>query len=126
MFISKNGKTYDTADGSEQHWVEQVPRHRTSGQAAKERWEDDGGPMNDPPHIVERLQSAKPVWSVLSLRDLNAHIRREEAANHPARMQQELERGKRQKACEAELKEQEEAAAAQAKQDYHRNAWEHT
>ena len=80
MIISKNGKTYDTSDGTEQFCLEPLPRGLTVDQAAKGRWEDEGGPVNEPPLSVAGSHEAKPAWSVLSLRHLKEAIKREALA----------------------------------------------
>ena len=126
MIVSKNGKTYDTSDGSEQQFHEPPARNLTAGQAAKERWEDEGGPLNDPAVVFGKLHATKPSWSVLSLRDLNEAIRREHQADHPARLQQEVERAERKRIQKAEVEARKAAAIAHAERNRYRNAWEHT
>lgn len=127
MFISKYGKTYDKADGTEQSFEGQgspaAPGSQRGGLIGRERWEDDGGPANDLP--APALASSPP-WSVLSLHDLNEAIRREQRADDPARLRLEAERTRR-RADEARLRrEDERAAVARAAADRYRNAWENS
>ena len=119
MILTKYGKSYDTSDGSEQH-CDAAPR-RSNGQA-KERWEDDGGPLNEGNPV---LFAEKPAWSVLSLCDLNEAIRREERADGAARLRQESERRERLRLHALEVYADRAADAARADSDRDRNAWEH-
>ena len=127
MFISKYGKTYDNADGTEQSFdgpgSPAAPGSRRGGQIGRERWEDDGGPANDLP---VRQAASQPAWSVLSLRDLNELIRRELLANDPARLRLEAERARRRAAATRQRCDDELAAHARAVRDRYRNAWEST
>src|SRR5687768_4457102 len=97
MLVSKYGKTYDTANGSEQKSVGPPLRGRLGSQrgalVSSERWEDDGGPANDQP--VTAALAAKPRWSVLSLHDLNEAIRRELEIDSAARLRRGAERAQR-------------------------------
>ena len=120
MILSKYGKSYDTSDGSEQQ--SHAASRRSNGQA-RERWEDDCGPLNEN-HPV--LVGEKPAWSVLSLRDLNEAIRRELETEGAARLRQESERRDRLKRRAQEIDADNAAAAARVERDRHRNAWEHT
>jgi hypothetical protein len=126
VIISKYATTYDTSDGSEQHFEDPARPVQSAGQAARERWEDDGGPLGDQPRdfLVGELTS-KPAWSVLSLRDLNAAIRREEQTDDPVRLQQEFDRAERWRIQAVEVHKNKLAASARAKRDRYGNAWEH-
>jgi hypothetical protein len=126
MIVSKYGKSYDTADGSEQRHEAAEPRVQTEGQAAKQRWEDDGGPLYIQPPVSARGEAWKPAWSVLSLRDLNKTIRRERQADSPERLRQEADRAERRRVVAMHVAEDKTAAAARAEQNRYRNAWEHT
>src|SRR4051794_36264684 len=96
MFISKYGKTYDSADGSEQSF-DAAGRAgnagwQRGGEIGRERWADDGGPANDLPAPA---LAARPAWSVLSLHDLNEKIRDELRVDNPVRWQLHLAREER-------------------------------
>ena len=126
MFISKYGKTYDDADGSEQRFdgaAAPRPGAQRGGEIGRERWADDGGPANDAPVPPA---APRPAWSVLSAHDLAAAIRRETSADDPARLRLEAERAER-RADESRARAADRAAAdADAKDDPYRNAWENT
>ena len=126
MFISKHGKTYDDADGSEQR-TEGTAAPRTGaqrgGEIGRERWADDGGPANDAP---ARVLPPQPIWSVLSAHDLDEVIRRERRADDPERLRLEAERAER-RAAESRARALDRAAAdARARDERYRNAWENT
>ncbi len=120
MILSKYGKSYNTSDGSEQQ--SRAPAHRSNGQA-RERWEDDGGPISQ---SQPALDGEKPAWSVLSLCDLNEAIRRERRADDAPRLRQESERRERLKRRAQEINADRAAAAVRAAREWDRNAWEHT
>ena len=127
MLVSKYGKTYDDADGSEQRTegapAPAAPGAQRGGLIGRERWEDDGGPANDlpaPPH------AARPSWSVLSLNDLNAAIRRDLRADDPAQIRADDARAEQRSASALQRAADGDAAAARAKNDRYRNAWENT
>jgi len=126
VFVSKYGKTYDDADGSEQAFdgaAPPLPGAQRGGQIGRERWEDDGGPANDallPP------AAPQPAWSVLSARDLDAAIRRDRLSDHRARARVEAGRAERKAAESRKLAEDRAAVAARARADRYRNAWENT
>ena len=127
MFISKYGKTYDDADGSEQSDQRSRPSagagSQRGGQIGRERWEDDGGPANDSPVAAA---ATRPAWSVLSLHDLNESIRREQRADDPLRLRLEAERAQRRADDARHRREDELAAARRAIVDRYRNVWENT
>ena len=141
MIVSKYEKSYDTADGSEQHYI--APRYPGGGGqpakpsgtqsadptragAAGQRWEDDGGPFLMEAPISPLEFSLKPAWSVLSLRDLNQAIRLEDWADNPAHRRRRAEdvEGARLRAIESEAKRV--ASRARAEHNRDRNPWENT
>ena len=128
MIVSKYGKSYDTADGSEQQFDDPTSRARGGGRAAAQRWQDDGAPHNERPPVAHAAGefTSRPAWSVLSLRDLNEAVRQESRGNAPARLRQESERAERRGRCAAQAADDRAAAAARAGSDRHRNAWENT
>jgi len=125
--VSKYGKSYDTSDGSEQHCEDSARGAQSVGQAATQRWEDDGGPLSDAPHValVDEFR-IKPAWSVLSLRDLNHAIRREKRLDDPVRLKLEFERAERRAIRAVEAYKDRLAAGVRAKRNGYGNAWEHT
>jgi hypothetical protein len=121
VFISKSGKTYDTADGSEQNAQgSSMPAHSRAQWVG--HWEDDGGPASDPPPPM----TLQPAWSVLSLRDLNEAIRRELRGDDPVRLRLEAQRSERRAEKVRQLAILEEADSARATTNRFRNAWENT
>ena len=129
VIVSKYDKSYDTADGSEQQFDDPTAKARGGGRAASQRWQDDGAPPNERPPVDPAgagPYASKPAWSVLSLRDLNTAVGREQRADDPARLQQEAERAERRQALAAQVAEDKAAAAARAYHDRDRNAWETT
>ena len=126
MFISKYGKTYDDADGSEQR-TEGTAAQRVGAQRGaeigRERWADDGGPAGDAP---ARVLPPQPPWSVLSAHDLDAAIRRELRTDDAARLRLEAERAERHAAASRARAADRAAADARARDDRYRNAWENT
>jgi len=127
VFVSKYGKSYDPSDGSEQHCDEAPRRAQSIGQAAGQRWEDDGGPLNDMPRQRPSDEfTSKPSWSVLSLRDLNDAIRRAKRIDDPVKLQQEFDRAERRAIKAVAAYKERSAAGARAKHDRYGNAWEHT
>jgi hypothetical protein len=121
MIISKYGKAYDTANGSEQHHEGSTRRVQGNEQAAQQRWDDDGGPVNDVLVFAGELTS-KPDWSVLSLRDLNESVR---AAHAPARLRTEgARRIGRQRLRALGAHDEKVAGAARAERDRYGNDWE--
>ena len=126
MIISKYGKAYNDADGSEQSAGgagSPRPGAQRGSEIGRERWEDDGGPIDD---AAVRLVTAKPAWSVLSAHDLEAAIRREYRADDPARLRAEAERAGRREAESRARAADRAAADARAAADPYRNAWENT
>lgn len=122
MSVSKYGKTYDESDGSEQRFLgtnEPRPGAQRGGEIGRERWEDDGGPVDTPSPPA----AAQPAWSVLSSRDLSEAIEREGRAGGAPHVtvaaERRAERGRRQVADAA-------AEVAYALKNRYRNAWEST
>src|SRR5437762_9494878 len=76
MIVSRNGKSYDSSDGSEQpHGASAAPRERSEREEIN-RWEDDGpGPHAHATAAADDVPR-KPAWSVLSLRNLLEAVRR--------------------------------------------------
>jgi hypothetical protein len=123
---SKHTELHDASDGAVQQLEDSTRRVQGGGQAAKQRWEDDGGPPIEMPLDTAGDLARKPEWSVLSLRDLNDAIRRERSTHDPVRLQQESERAERGRRRAIQVKDDKAAAAARAEHDRYRNAWEHT
>lgn len=154
MIISKYNKSYDTADGSEQHYEDRRQpnagevdagddRRRIGGEpgappasegkrdietagAAGDRWEDDGGPLRVLPPISPSEFSAKPNWSVLSLRDVSLAVRLGDWPDNPARLRQRASEAERAKVAARESEVQRAASRAYAERHLDRNPWEHT
>jgi hypothetical protein len=126
VIISKYGKSYDTADGSEQQFEAKPSGVQTAGHAARQRWEDDGGPLYVEPPVSAGGAAWKPAWSVLPLRDLNEAIRRERRADSAERLRQEADKAERRRVRAMHAEEDKTAAAAHAERNRYRNAWEHT
>jgi hypothetical protein len=122
VIISKNGKSYDTSDGSEQQIKQSTPPEQADARAARERWVDDGGAPPQPPLVIVAELAWKPAWSVLSMRDLNLAIRRERD-ELPARQLRAAEDAERAR-VHAVIVESDRLAAAV--RDRYRNAWETT
>ena len=124
MTVTNSATSSDTAARSV------PPAPQGAAQVAAERWENEGGPLRDPPRdpptTVVGPYTRKPAWSVLSLRDLNESVRLERRADDPARLAMEAGRAARAAVRAAEASEDEAAAAARAGRDRHRNPWEHT
>jgi hypothetical protein len=121
MIVSKHGKTYDTADGSEQQFDLSTPRERAEVRADRGRWSDDGGTSPaQPPLVIVNELAWKPAWSVLSLKALNEAIRQEQS-DAPARRLREAEEAERARVRAVIVEADRLAAAAR---DRYRNAWE--
>jgi hypothetical protein len=126
MIVSKYGKSYDTSNGSEQHSAATQPQARGGPSSANARWEDDGGfgGVLSVRHPV--VLSAKPGWSVLSLRDLMAAIQRSADPESPERVRQEVRWAEEVAHVAAGERVAAVANAARAEADRHRNPWENT
>jgi hypothetical protein len=126
MIISKYSKSYDTADGSEQHFHDPIRRGQSGGNAARERWEDDGGPAEMQALVSVSIPelTSKPAWSVLSLRDVNEAIWQEHWLGSPIRLQREAERMERARLGAIQIEDETAAAVARAEKNHDRNPWE--
>ena len=116
MKVSKYGKTYDTADGSEQHFEDgkdATGRHlKRELRSDTRRWQDDGG----------RIDALPTAWSVLSLRAMKAALaawlKGEPTREQHAAERAESERGRAITAADNK--------ARAAHRNRYRNAWENT
>ena len=141
MIISKYGKSYDTADGSEQHHTAppqpaiDIQRVAPSGVQAKgtspddaptAKRDNDGGPFLAQPPISPLELSAKPGWSVLSLRDLNQAIRLGDWPDNPANLRRAEENAERKKLQAGECDARRIASRARSHRNRDRNPWENT
>ena len=123
MIVSKHGTSYDTSDGTEQpHAASAAARPDRTEREEINRWEDDGPgphahagpPLSDP--------QRKPPWSVLSLDQLKALLRRV-AGRGPSQLPRtERDPG----AHTAEEEDRRAAEYARGQRDRYRNAWENT
>ena len=124
MIVSRDGKSYETSDGSEQPHA--ASRRRVAGgdRSDAARWADDGGPaaQASPPQAFGR----KPAWSVLSMADLLEARRRSGSSDTPDRLRQDAERAARDRLAVEQLREHHAALARKAERDRYRNAWENT
>jgi len=126
MIVSKYGKCYDTADGSEQQ-LPHVSRELSGRGAAKDRgsaqrWEDDGGAAaGAQPATEARSVGKRPSWSVLSVRDLLKAIRLTKRPESAAAIG---DREDENKARVRQATAEDAAEAARIKRDRYRNAWE--
>jgi len=128
MIVSKYGKCYDTADGSEQQ-MPHVGRDLSGRGAAKDRgsaqrWEDDGGAVAGArPATKVRSVGKRPSWSVLSLRDLLKAIRLTKRPESAAAI------GDREDENDARVRQataDDAAEDARTYRDRYRNAWENS
>jgi hypothetical protein len=141
MIISKYGKSYDTADGSEQHHetppqpVVDLQRVASSGvqdegtlpaDAPSEKRENDDCLVLVQPPISPLELSAKPAWSVLSLRALNRAIRLGDWPDNPANLRPAEENAERKKLEDGEVDANRVASRARADRNRYRNPWENT
>jgi hypothetical protein len=139
MIVSKYGKSYDTADGSEQSFGRQLRRAaQGDGKAPDQRWEDDGGPLKaeggdaaaaagateGPPPRDQFL--TKPTWSVRSLRDLNEAVRLQQWPDNPAHAVRAASEAERRRLQAIDVAAERAASAAHAQMHRDRNPWEHT
>jgi hypothetical protein len=154
MIFSKYGKSYDTADGSEQcarsqpscagNFPPPEPKRTetvspneappaleaTVRSEVTQRWEDDGGssvggPLHQPPPSLMEL-SAKPGWSVQSLRELNKAIRLQDWPDNPAHLRRRAVKTERARIAAVQDEAARAAARADAERNRDRNPWEHT
>jgi len=84
MIISKSNESYGVGDIAGQRGddarlaAEKLPAEPGvvgGGTAARQQWEDDGGPLQVQPPFHALKLSATPSWSIRSLRDLNLAVR---------------------------------------------------
>jgi hypothetical protein len=125
MKVSKNGQSYDTANGSEQPFAESnsTSLDRRQARQAAGQWSDDGGAALSEPALLDVVLPAdKPAWSVLPLADLKDAILRE-VADEPARRRRDREHARLQFAHKTAYLEE---RAALALRDQYRNPWENT
>jgi hypothetical protein len=111
MMIPKSNQSYDIADLAAQP---SVTGAGTAAGAARQQWEDDGGPLQVRPPICPLEFSSKPTWSVLSLRDLNLAIRVGHWPDNPAALQRAAADAERSR---AKAKAAAAATAAEARDD---------
>src|SRR5688572_26219906 len=134
MITSVDGKSYDSADGSEQPdaasaasagklRVVTSPDRATADRADINRFNDDGAAPNHAPPPAPPPRR-KPLWSVLSLRDLARAIGLSAAPETVAR--DERARVDRGRASAEEGRERRPAEADLLAADPNRNAWENT
>jgi hypothetical protein len=140
MIISKFGKSYDTADGSEQHHaappqpagIQRVEPTGVQGEgtsaadALGEKRENEGGALLVQPPISPLELSAKPAWSVLSLRALNQAIRLGDWPDNPANLRRAEEAAEHKKVQARDGEAKRIASRAHAKRNRYRNPWENT
>jgi hypothetical protein len=140
MIISKFGKSYDTADGSEQHHAAppqpagnkrveptDVQGERNSApDALGETRGNEGGTLLVQPPISPLELSAKPAWSVLSLRALNQAIRLGDWPDNPANLRRAEEAAEHKKVQARDGEAKRIASRAHAKRNRYRNPWENT
>src|SRR5688500_7838961 len=132
MIISKYSKSYDTADGTEQQFKD-PQRHtarsdgrivgQSSMKAAGQRWDDDGGSLPVPSPSYPAQPPSKPVWSVLSLIDLNEAIRLEHSPESSLRLQRQTDETERRRLRAIEVEEERMATFAHAERNRYRNHW---
>ena len=126
MLVSRDGKTYDTSDGSEQPHEASAARPQRSEREEINRWEDDGpgphahraAPATDAPR--------RPAWSVLSPRALLEAVRVLFRRDTPAALGRQERQAELGRAAAERDRERQAAAVANARRDRYRNAWENT
>ena len=126
MLVSRDGKTYDTSDGSEQPHAASSARAERSEREEINRWEDDGpGPhARQPPPAADATRT--PAWSVLSPRALLEAVRQFLRRDTPEAVRREEGQAERGRAAGDRDRERQAAALADARRDIYRNAWENT
>jgi len=128
MIVSKHGKCYNTADGSEQQMAH-VSRDLSGRGAAKDRgsaqrWEDDGGAVAGArPATKARSVGKRPSWSVVSLRELLKAVRLTKRPESAAAIR-DGEDGDRKRVRQS--KADDAAEDARIYRDRYRNAWENS
>jgi hypothetical protein len=125
MKVSKYSKTYDTSDGSEQHFKDPVEveakRLRREDQADISRLQDDGAPARSAAPIPAQ-SPPKPSWSVLSLREMRLAL----VAWLRGAGTREDQASEQTKAADERTATAATTAATQIHRDRYRNAWENT
>ena len=129
MITSKYSKSYDSADGSEQHFDDSSrdPGHdgmRVPRPSVPETGTDKPLPAEPPPSSLEL--KVQPEWSVLSLADLNMAIRLEQWADNPAHRLRRTEAAARLESRAAAIEAERAAAMRRAQLNLYRNPWETT
>ena len=124
MIHSSGGKSYDTADGSEQPHASSARTPVNEHRSEINRWADDGAPARVPIPPGAISAARKPPWSVLTLRHLGQLLRLKRAARPPAPPPPRgpIESVDRR----AQAVQEPNDAHAAAMKEYYRNAWEHT
>lgn len=126
MIVSKYGKCYDTADGSEQQQPRVSPevnrRDPAKDRGSVQRWDDDGGAAAGArPATEARSVDKRRSWSVISLRDLLKAIRLGEQPESAAAIG---DRADEDNARVRQATVDDAAETARIKRDRYRNAWE--
>jgi hypothetical protein len=127
MKVSKYNKTYDTSDGSEQHFKSpddvEAKRLRCENDADNSRWQDDGAPVKAvTPTTPTRSPAHHPSWSVLSLREMRVAL----AAWLRGSDDREQHASGQAKSDDARTVTAAKAAVTKIHRDRYRNAWENT
>ena len=126
MKVSKYNKTYDTADGSEQHFKDPVDseakRLRRESDVDNSRWQDDGAPGTLVAPNTPWRGPRKPSWSMLSLREMRLAL----AAWLRGAGGREQQASGQTKSDDARSAVAAKAAATRIHRDRYRNAWENT
>ena len=135
MIHSKYGKSYDTADGTEQDHVGShisgdvstpVALAAIAEASAGDACDDNGSPLLLQPPISPLELSTKPAWSVLSLQALNWAIRDANWSENQANVRRDRESAERRTLGTAELEAERVASRAHAYRNRDRNHWENT
>jgi hypothetical protein len=126
MKVSKYNKTYDTSDGSEQHFTDpldaEAKRFRRENEADNNRWQDDGALAKVTAPATPAPKVGKPSWSVLSLREMRLAL----AAWLRGAGGRDEQASEQTKSDDARSATAVKAAAAKIHRDRYRNAWENT
>jgi hypothetical protein len=126
MEVSKYNKTYDTSDGSEQHFADpldvEAKRLRRENEVDNNRWQDDGAPAKLSAPTTPGPKASSPSWSVLSLREMRLALATwlRGAGGRDEQASEQTMSNDARSATAAK------AAAAKIHRDRYRNAWENT
>jgi hypothetical protein len=99
MIISRSNQPYGVAGSARQYSDDArlaadkkavEPSVAGAGTAARQQWEDDGGPLEVHPPFHALKLSATPSWSIRSLRDLNLAIRLGHWPDNPSPMRRAM------------------------------------